>query len=215
MANVRPEPCWLNTSARVVALTFDDGPDPGTTPELLALLAEHGIQATFFCVGRRVKEFPDLARRITAAGHRVENHSCKNPQPLDEPVQRPALARGLVARAQEIIRSGLHRSRAGLLPATDGPDQPADVPGRRRTGLAGGRLHRTRPGLARPTCLARRGAAAPATPARRDFFAARRRGAGGRVLATVRLVLEQVATRATLVRAARRSCRLLWGEALN
>jgi peptidoglycan-N-acetylglucosamine deacetylase len=67
--------CRIRTSQKVVALTFDDGPDPAATPALLALLAARGIRATFFCVGRRVAQYPDLARRMVTEGHSIENHS--------------------------------------------------------------------------------------------------------------------------------------------
>ncbi len=60
---------------RGVALTFDDGPDPRTTPRVLDLLAEKNARATFFCVGRRAERHPDLIARIVEEGHRVENHS--------------------------------------------------------------------------------------------------------------------------------------------
>jgi peptidoglycan-N-acetylglucosamine deacetylase len=70
--------CRIRTSRKVVALTFDDGPDPATTPALLALLAARGIRATFFCVGQRVAQYPDLARRIVTEGHSIENHSHKH-----------------------------------------------------------------------------------------------------------------------------------------
>jgi len=58
-----------------VALTFDDGPDPETTPALLELLEQRGVRAAFFVVGKRVEESPELARRCHEAGHLVENHS--------------------------------------------------------------------------------------------------------------------------------------------
>ena len=62
-----------------VALTFDDGPDPATTPRVLDLLAEAGVSASFFCIGVRARRHPLLVRRIVAAGHRVENHSLTHP----------------------------------------------------------------------------------------------------------------------------------------
>jgi peptidoglycan-N-acetylglucosamine deacetylase len=62
-------------SARAVAVTLDDGPDPQVTPRVLALLDEHRARATFFCVGERVARYPHLAREIVARGHCVENHS--------------------------------------------------------------------------------------------------------------------------------------------
>jgi peptidoglycan/xylan/chitin deacetylase (PgdA/CDA1 family) len=58
-----------------VALTFDDGPDPWTTPRVLELLAAHGAQATFFCIAERARRHPQLVREIVAAGHSVQNHS--------------------------------------------------------------------------------------------------------------------------------------------
>jgi peptidoglycan/xylan/chitin deacetylase (PgdA/CDA1 family) len=58
-----------------VAITIDDGPDPDVTPHVLAQLAEHRAQATFFCVGVRVESYADLAREIVNRGHHVENHS--------------------------------------------------------------------------------------------------------------------------------------------
>src|SRR3954468_14802802 len=59
----------------VVALTFDDGPDPGSTPALLDLLREAGVEAAFFCIGARAAAHPDLTARIAREGHLVENHS--------------------------------------------------------------------------------------------------------------------------------------------
>jgi peptidoglycan-N-acetylglucosamine deacetylase len=70
-----PSLCRVHTAQKVVALTFDDGPDPASTPALLDLLAREEARATFFCVGRRVAEHRELARRIAAEGHLVGNHS--------------------------------------------------------------------------------------------------------------------------------------------
>jgi peptidoglycan-N-acetylglucosamine deacetylase len=65
-----------------VALTVDDGPHPEWTPRMLDLLDRHGVRATFFLVGDRVRERPDLARRVLAAGHVIGNHSLRHPQPF-------------------------------------------------------------------------------------------------------------------------------------
>lgn len=64
-----------SAAQRAVALTFDDGPDPRTTPRVLDLLDRHRARATFFCVGRKAERHPDLVREIARRGHRVENHS--------------------------------------------------------------------------------------------------------------------------------------------
>jgi len=63
------------TRRAAVALTFDDGPDPQFTPTVLDLLAAHHARATFFVVGTRVQEHPDLVRRAVAEGHEVGNHT--------------------------------------------------------------------------------------------------------------------------------------------
>jgi peptidoglycan/xylan/chitin deacetylase (PgdA/CDA1 family) len=70
-----PAFCRARTTRKAVALTFDDGPDPATTPALLDLLKERKTPATFFCVGQKTAEHPELAARIAREGHEVENHS--------------------------------------------------------------------------------------------------------------------------------------------
>jgi len=67
--------CRGSTSKKSVALTFDDGPDPHSTPQLLELLRTEKIPAAFFCVGKRVEENPALAAQIVREGHLLENHS--------------------------------------------------------------------------------------------------------------------------------------------
>jgi peptidoglycan/xylan/chitin deacetylase (PgdA/CDA1 family) len=61
------------------ALTFDDGPNPTATPQLLDLLARHSIRATFFLIGENVRREPALTRRIAAAGHVIGNHTMTHP----------------------------------------------------------------------------------------------------------------------------------------
>jgi len=67
--------CEVETRERVVALTFDDGPNPEHTPALLEMLERKGIHATFFVVGRRVRRFPDIVTRAVQAGHEIANHT--------------------------------------------------------------------------------------------------------------------------------------------
>ncbi len=67
--------CSGNRKKKQVALTFDDGPDPRSTPQLLDLLRAEKIPAAFFCIGKRVEKNPGLAARILREGHLVENHS--------------------------------------------------------------------------------------------------------------------------------------------
>jgi len=65
----------VHTSAKVVYLTFDDGPVPEVTSRVLGILDEYGWKATFFCVGENVVSYPELYRRLINEGHRVGNHS--------------------------------------------------------------------------------------------------------------------------------------------
>ena len=60
---------------RTLALTFDDGPDPVWTPQILDVLKKHKVQATFFMVGSAAVENPDLARRIVDEGHEIGVHT--------------------------------------------------------------------------------------------------------------------------------------------
>ncbi len=60
---------------QAVAITFDDGPDPASTPALLHLLSRHQTPATFYVNGLRAKKYPDLIRKIVSLGHTIGNHS--------------------------------------------------------------------------------------------------------------------------------------------
>lgn len=62
------------TGAPAVALTYDDGPEPGQTDAVLDALAEAGVQATFFQLVYRAEAYPQLVRRVVAAGHEVALH---------------------------------------------------------------------------------------------------------------------------------------------
>ncbi|MFI7590602.1 bifunctional polysaccharide deacetylase/glycosyltransferase family 2 protein [Micromonospora sp. NPDC049359] len=69
------EPVSRALPARTIALTFDDGPDPRWTPQVLDVLRRHGAHATFFVVGARVNEHPELVRRMLAEGHEIGSHT--------------------------------------------------------------------------------------------------------------------------------------------
>jgi peptidoglycan-N-acetylglucosamine deacetylase len=62
-----------------IALTFDDGPDPVFTRQVLGILDRYGVRATFFCVGLHVEALPDEVRRIRDAGHALGNHTWSHP----------------------------------------------------------------------------------------------------------------------------------------
>ncbi len=63
------------TLERTVALTFDDGPLPQNTPQVLDALRTLGVKATFFLTGSNVSAHPELARRIVTEGHAIGNHT--------------------------------------------------------------------------------------------------------------------------------------------
>lgn len=69
------------------ALTYDDGPNPRSTPELLDVLARFGAKATFFMIGKFVREQPELVRRVQAAGHLIGNHTMSHPFLANKPIR--------------------------------------------------------------------------------------------------------------------------------
>ena len=82
-----------------IALTFDDGPSE-STPQLLALLEQHNVPATFFMCGQNVDRLPHIARAVALAGHEIGNHSDSHPR-LD--FCSPAFIHGELSRTQNKI----------------------------------------------------------------------------------------------------------------
>ncbi|MDR1465499.1 MAG: polysaccharide deacetylase family protein [Oscillospiraceae bacterium] len=68
-------PPGVTSEQKLIALTFDDGPDPSLTPGLLDFLKEEQVIVTFFVLGKRVDEYPDIVRRAAAEGHQVGSHT--------------------------------------------------------------------------------------------------------------------------------------------
>jgi peptidoglycan-N-acetylglucosamine deacetylase len=90
----------LAPGSRQLALTYDDGPNPTHTLRLLDVLAKHGVQATFFLVGRYVQQTPEIAREVVQAGHVVGNHTFTHPL--------------LIFRSEAEIREELSQCRSAL-----------------------------------------------------------------------------------------------------
>jgi peptidoglycan/xylan/chitin deacetylase (PgdA/CDA1 family) len=84
-----------------VALTFDDGPDPAVTPEVLELLSARSARATFFCIGRRAEVFPDIAAEAVRRGHTLENHTWSHPNAFA--CYPPAAMRRQIRQTQEAL----------------------------------------------------------------------------------------------------------------
>jgi len=64
----------IKTTEKLLYLTFDDGPSPDSTPQILDILDLCNIKAVFFCDGRAAENYPDLIRQITSKGHIIGNH---------------------------------------------------------------------------------------------------------------------------------------------
>ena len=72
----------VSTAGNSCALTFDDGPNPSMTPQLLSLLERHGVAATFFVLGKYVDQNPSLTAEIAERRHVVANHTYAHPNTL-------------------------------------------------------------------------------------------------------------------------------------
>jgi cellulose synthase/poly-beta-1,6-N-acetylglucosamine synthase-like glycosyltransferase/peptidoglycan/xylan/chitin deacetylase (PgdA/CDA1 family) len=97
--------------SKTIALTFDDGPDPTWTPQVLDTLKKYGAKATFFTVGSKVAKYPELAQRIVAEGHELGNHTYSHADLAAVPGWRLKLELSLTQRALAGA-TGLHTTLA-------------------------------------------------------------------------------------------------------
>lgn len=72
-----------NISEKKIAITFDDGPNSKFTSKVLQLLKDYDAKATFFCIGKHVKKYPELLKSITSEGHDIGNHSYSHSKMID------------------------------------------------------------------------------------------------------------------------------------
>jgi peptidoglycan-N-acetylglucosamine deacetylase len=91
----------VETTAKAVALTFDDGPTPDATDEVLSVLRERGARATFFLIGADIEQHPELARRIAEEGHEIGNHSFSHQRMV---LKTPSFIREEIERTDRLIR---------------------------------------------------------------------------------------------------------------
>ncbi|NJP07034.1 MAG: polysaccharide deacetylase family protein [Chloroflexaceae bacterium] len=101
-----PQALWGgNPHLRQVALTFDDGPHPGDTPQLLEVLARHQVSATFFFLGTRVEAYRQLVLQVAQAGHHIGSHGYFHRPFLFEPPERLqqqlSVAQALIAQSAQ------------------------------------------------------------------------------------------------------------------
>jgi peptidoglycan/xylan/chitin deacetylase (PgdA/CDA1 family) len=103
----------VHTARPVVAMTFDDGPHPSLTPQLLDILAARGIRATFYVIGWRVARSPLLARRIAEEGHEIGNHTWSHPSLTG---QSDAAALAQIDRTTQAVHEAVGRPPVTMRP---------------------------------------------------------------------------------------------------
>ncbi|MCL5291107.1 MAG: polysaccharide deacetylase family protein [Actinobacteria bacterium] len=91
-------------NAPVVAITYDDGPNPKYTPRILEILQTKEARATFFCTGLHVEKYPEIARRIVAEGHDIGSHTYSH--------------RDLVPATRRVVEDQLRRAEAAIFSVT-------------------------------------------------------------------------------------------------
>ena len=94
---------WGYDPNHVVALTFDDGPDPVWTPQILDILKSKHVPATFFLIGENAESSPDLVKRIDAEGHQIGNHTYTHPNIADVSDRRVTLELNATERLLESL----------------------------------------------------------------------------------------------------------------
>ena len=67
--------CSSRTSEKIIAISFDDGPDAHSTPQILKILNDYAVESVFFCIGKRIKGNENIIRQIISDGHVIGNHS--------------------------------------------------------------------------------------------------------------------------------------------
>ena len=113
LKKIFPSYIWsVDTDENILYLTFDDGPHPVATPLVLDLLKQYNARASFFCIGRNVKEYPAIYERILAEGHAVGNHTFDH---LNGWKTNNEVYLQNVAAASEYIESGLFRPPYGRI----------------------------------------------------------------------------------------------------
>lgn len=110
-----------DTEENKIALTFDDGPNPIYTSQILDILKQYNIKATFFLIGKNVEAFPEVAKRIIQEGHSIGNHTYSHPE--------------LLLKKKTSIRYQIEKTEEAIIKATDikphlfRPPYGADSPG--------------------------------------------------------------------------------------
>lgn len=102
----------LDVADPVVYLTFDDGPTPGVTEQVLDLLRDYKARATFFCVGSQIQKHPELYQRLLNEGHAIGNHTMTH---LDARKVDPKLYLKEFKECNELMKTNLFRPPYGKI----------------------------------------------------------------------------------------------------
>jgi peptidoglycan/xylan/chitin deacetylase (PgdA/CDA1 family) len=121
------------TGTSGVALTFDDGPDPTHTPQLLKMLADQKVKATFCVVGTNAKKHPDLIREIVKQGHSLCNHSWNHDLKLGK--RKPAQIKKDLERTNAAIRAAVPDAKIAYMRAPGGNFTPRLVKMSQKLGM--------------------------------------------------------------------------------
>jgi chitin deacetylase len=103
----------IDSRQKAVALTFDDGPMPGATEEVLSVLDEEGVKATFFLIGADLEKNPEQGRMIAARGHELGNHSYSHHRMV---LKSLTFIRSEIERTDELIRQTGYRGQIHFRP---------------------------------------------------------------------------------------------------
>jgi peptidoglycan/xylan/chitin deacetylase (PgdA/CDA1 family) len=112
----------VHAGPMTVALTFDDGPGPIYTAQVLAILRRYGVTATFFMIGENVEKYPDVLRQVLAEGHHLGNHTWSHP---DLGKRSDTQVREEIERTNDIIARAGCTQPPGLFRAPYGYFTPA------------------------------------------------------------------------------------------
>ncbi|BBH66237.1 hypothetical protein ACTI_29220 [Actinoplanes sp. OR16] len=122
------------TGSAGVALTFDDGPDPAYTPQLLKMLAQQHVKATFCVVGTNAKKHPELIRAIVKQGHTLCNHSWNHDLKLGK--KPAAKIKADLERTNAAIRAAVPNAKIRFMRAPGGNFTPSLVKMSKKLGMA-------------------------------------------------------------------------------
>lgn len=110
---IAPSLTWkVNTTDHVLYLTFDDGPHPAITPQVIRLLDQYQARATFFCVGENVTKYPETFQQIIASGHATGNHTHNHLKGWNTPTEAYL---DNIGKAAQVIPSRLFRPPYGRI----------------------------------------------------------------------------------------------------